>query len=64
MWVGHILDLLNLHPAIQEHIESLPPGTPERYVTERLLRPLTKLPPVEQIKAFSCRLRDPAKEAG
>jgi hypothetical protein len=47
--VKDILALLKLHPAILEAIRALPPGTPERVVTERKLRPLTGLPHRRQL---------------
>ena len=43
VYVGHLLHLLRLHPAIRAAIAALPPGTPARLVTERNLRPLTLL---------------------
>ncbi|MCU0692744.1 MAG: hypothetical protein MUF54_15190 [Polyangiaceae bacterium] len=36
--VTQLMKLLDLHPKIREYIKSLPPGTPERMVTERGLR--------------------------
>jgi hypothetical protein len=50
MRVTQVLALLDLHPQILDAIRVLPPGTPERYVTERWLRPLTWLPEHEQIR--------------
>jgi hypothetical protein len=50
MRVTQVLALLNLHPQILDAIRALPPGTPERYVAERRLRPLTGLPEREQIR--------------
>jgi len=50
MRVTQALALLDLHPAILDAIRALPPGTPERYVGERRLRPLTGLPEREQIR--------------
>jgi ParB-like chromosome segregation protein Spo0J len=38
--VTQLMKLLDLHPKIREYIKSLPPGTPERMVTERGLRGL------------------------
>ncbi len=38
MWVTNVLALLKLHPEIQAWVRGLPPGTPERFVTERALR--------------------------
>jgi hypothetical protein len=43
VYVGHLLDLLRLHPDIRAAILALPVGTPARFVTERKLRPLTRL---------------------
>jgi len=48
--ITQVLALLDLHPAIRDAIRALPPGTPERYVAERRLRPLTRLPGREQIR--------------
>jgi hypothetical protein len=49
--VANLLALLKLAPAILVAIRALPPGTPERLVTERKLRPLTGLPQSEQLQA-------------
>jgi hypothetical protein len=38
--VTQLMKLLDLHPLIREYIKSLPPGTPDRMVTERALRGL------------------------
>ena len=43
VYVGHLLDLLRLHPDIRAAIAALPPGTSARLVTERKLRPITRL---------------------
>ncbi len=40
--VTQIMHLLKLHPAIQDYVRSLASDTPERLVTERKLRRLTK----------------------
>ena len=48
--VTQLMKLLDLHPKIREYIKSLPPGTPERMVTERGLRALMDRPQVEQIR--------------
>ena len=53
--VSTILGLLRLHPAILAHIEGLPPGTPPLYLTERWLRPVTRLAHAEQLRAVSTR---------
>jgi hypothetical protein len=50
MRVTQVLALLDLHPAILHAIRALPPGTPDRYVAERRLRPLTQLPQEEQVR--------------
>jgi len=55
--VSNILCLLKLHPDILAHLADLPAGAPERYLTERWFRPLTKLSHAEQLKAFSERLQ-------
>jgi hypothetical protein len=44
VYIGHLLDLLRLHPDIRAAIAALPPGTSRRVISERKLRPLTKLP--------------------
>lgn len=44
VYVGHLLGLLRLPPAIREAIAALPPGTSRRVISERKLRPLTRLP--------------------
>ena len=48
--VTNLLALLRLAPPILDAIRALPPGTPERLVTERKLRPLTGLPHGEQLQ--------------
>jgi hypothetical protein len=50
MRVTQVLALLDLHPRILDAIRALPLGTPERYATERRLRPLKWLPRHEQIR--------------
>jgi hypothetical protein len=50
MRITQILALLKLAPSIVEWIRSLPPGTPERMVTERALRAITQLPRRRQVK--------------
>lgn len=37
------MDLLLLHPNLLDYVRNLPPGTPERLVTEKKLRRLVKL---------------------
>jgi hypothetical protein len=49
--VTNLLALLELAPAILDAIRALPPGTPERMVTERKLPPLTGLAHSEQLQA-------------
>jgi hypothetical protein len=61
MRVTQVLALLDLHPAILDAIRSLPPGTPERLISERKLRPLTRLPQSEQLRAARQLLRVVAK---
>ncbi len=58
MWVTNVLALLRLHPEIQAWVRGLPPGTPERYVTERALRAIARLPLGLQVGA--ARKRWPA----
>jgi hypothetical protein len=41
--VTQLLDLLKLDPSILEYVRCLPAGTPERLVTEKMLRPLVGL---------------------
>jgi hypothetical protein len=55
MRVTQVLALLNLHPAIQEWIRSLPPGTPPRTVTERALRPIARMALGAQLVAVARR---------
>jgi hypothetical protein len=62
MRVTTILALLKLHPDIRAAILALPPGTPERLVTERKLRALTGVPAGVQMKALGWLLR--RREAG
>ena len=50
MRVTQILAMLELAPEIREYVRQLPPGTPERLVTERRLRALTGMTPGEQMK--------------
>ena len=54
--VSNILCLLRLHPAILAHIAGLDAGTPNGYLNERWLRPLTRLPHAEQLVAVAGRL--------
>jgi hypothetical protein len=60
VYVGNILGLLRLHPAILERIEKLGPGGLGVEVTERWLRRISKLPHDEQLAAVAERL--PATE--
>jgi hypothetical protein len=50
--VSQVLALLHLHPDILDAIRALPPGTPSRRLTERQLRPLTRLPQAQQLAAI------------
>ena len=43
------MSLLKLHPRILDVVRMLPPGTPERLVTERKLRPLARLAVNQQL---------------
>ncbi len=52
---SQVLNLLRLEPEIQEWIRGLPPGTPARYVAERQLREIARMPPAEQIEAVRRR---------
>jgi hypothetical protein len=56
------LALLKLRPDIRAAILALPPGTPERLVTERKLRGRTAMPAGAQLKALGWLLR--RREAG
>ncbi len=47
--VSNLLALLKLDASIQNAVRALPLGTPERLVTERELRPLTRLPWLRQV---------------
>jgi len=52
--VTQIMYLLNLAPDIQQHILSMPEATKRHYITERKLRPISRLNGQEkQIDAFS-----------
>jgi hypothetical protein len=56
VYVGNILALLRLHPAILERIEKLQPGGAGAEVTERWLRPIARLSHAEQLTAVAGRL--------
>lgn len=56
MYIGNILALLRLHPAILERIGKLEPGGTGPEVTERWLRPIARLPHAEQFVAVAERL--------
>lgn len=45
-----LMDLLLLHADILDYVRSLPAGTPERLVTEKMLRSLVRLPFASQIE--------------
>ena len=51
-----ILGLLRLHPAILQYIDGLEPGTPEGHLTERWLRPMTRLAQDEQLAVFRSKV--------
>lgn len=48
--VTQVLGLLRLAPVVLEYVRAPPAGTPARMVTERALRPLTKLSEDVQIE--------------
>jgi hypothetical protein len=56
VYVGNILAVLRLHPAILERIEKLEAGGTDAEVTERWLRPIARLPHAEQFAAVAERL--------
>ena len=56
VYIGNILALLRLHPAILERIEKLEPGGTDPEVTERWLRPIARLTHAEQLVAVGERL--------
>ena len=49
--VSQILHLLKLAPEILAWVKALPPGTPARKVTERMLRGVARMPPAKQVGA-------------
>ena len=53
--VSQVLNLLALESGIREWIRSLPPGTPARYLTERALRDIARLPAAEQVREVAKR---------
>jgi hypothetical protein len=57
VWVANVLRLLELHPRILAWVKTLPPGTPPRYVAERQLREIAKIPSPEQMKMLPARWR-------
>ena len=59
-----ILALLKLHPVVLKHIDRLEPGAPERDLTERLLRPIARLPQDQQLRVLAARLGLEARSAG
>jgi hypothetical protein len=61
--VGHLLDLLRLHPDIRAAVAALPPGTSRRVISERRLRPLTRKPWGEQLAALGWLLARAARTA-
>lgn len=62
MWVTNVLALLNLHPEIQAWVRGLPPGTPERFVTERALREILRQP--DGLQTAAARKRFQIHELG
>lgn len=48
--VTQLLDLLRLDSHILDYVRNLPAGTPERSVTEKILRRLVRLAPHVQIR--------------
>jgi hypothetical protein len=48
--VTQLLDLLKLAPGILDYVRNLPPGTPDRLVTERNLRPLVRMSMLTQLR--------------
>ena len=56
VYVRNILFLLRLHPAILTAIEALPVGAGD-HVNERWLRPITRLPPAQQLTVAGERLK-------
>lgn len=48
--IAQLLGLLRLAPRLLEYVRGLPAGTPARMVTERGLRPLTRLMEDEQME--------------
>jgi hypothetical protein len=49
--VTQLMNLLNLHPMLASYVRSLPPGTPPKWVTERSLRRIVRLPLEKQLAA-------------
>jgi hypothetical protein len=49
VYVGHLLRLVRLHPDIKAAILALPPGTSPRFITERKLRAVARLPWEQQL---------------
>jgi hypothetical protein len=56
VYVRNIVALLRLHPAILKAIDALQPSKNPDEVTERWLRPITRLPHAEQLVAVAGRL--------
>jgi hypothetical protein len=61
--VGHILDLLRLHPDIRAAVAALPAGTSRRVVSERMLRRLTRVPWRRQLAELRWLLHPSANTA-
>ena len=57
VYVGHLLRLVRLHPAIKAAILALPPGTSRRVISERKLRSLTRFPWDRQLTTLEWLLR-------
>jgi hypothetical protein len=49
--VTQLLNLLELQPEIVAYVRGLPPGTPARFITEKMLQPFTQLPAAAQLQA-------------
>ena len=54
--VTQLMSLLKLHPRLLERVRTLEPGTPERLVTERKLRPLARLALRAQLTAAANKM--------
>ena len=54
--VTQLMSLLLLHRDILDYVRNLPPGTPERLVTEKKLRPLVRLAADSQLREAAKRV--------